>query len=76
MPALIEDSPRVHSKPRPLSHDCSHEHSLEHWLDVYWMVEEDYLFSGDTLNTPHSDDPHPKKPAKSAAHHHRSALPR
>lgn len=76
MPTLLEDAPHIQEKPRPLSHDCSHEHSLDHWLEVYWMVEEDYLFSEDTLNAPHPDEPHLKKPIKSAGHHHKSALRR
>lgn len=76
MSTLVEVTPRPHEKPHPLSHDCSHEHSLDHWLAVYWMVEEDYLFSQDTLNVPHPDAPHSKKPTRSAVHHHKSALRR
>lgn len=74
MPILVENSPGTHTRPHPPSHDCSQEHSLDHWLEVYWMVEEDYLFSGDTLNGPNG--PVMKKPIRSAVHHHKSALHR
>jgi hypothetical protein len=75
MPTLLEDVPRVGERPRPLSHDSSQEHSLDHWLEVYWMVEEDYLFSG--MDQEHdTGGTIPKRPAKSAAHHHKSALHR
>ena len=32
----------IHNKPIVLSHDSSSECSLEHWLEVYWLVEEEY----------------------------------
>jgi hypothetical protein len=76
MPTLLEEPPRVQERPDPLSHDCSHEHSLDHWLEVYWMVEEDCLFSGDIEDEPQADSIHAKQPVRSAGHHHRSALRR
>lgn len=77
MPILLEHAPQSQEKPHPLSHDCSHEHSLDHWLEVYWLVEEDYLFAKDADPEPHVAATVMKKhPAKSAAHHHRSALRR
>jgi hypothetical protein len=49
MPTLLENAPQIQERqrPDPRSHDCSHEHSLEHWLEVYWLVEEEYLFAQD-----------------------------
>ena len=32
-------------KPTLVSYDSSTECSLDHWLEVYWLVEEDYLFA-------------------------------
>jgi hypothetical protein len=34
-------------KPHPCSYDSSDECSLDHWLEVYWLVEEEYLFAKD-----------------------------
>ena len=31
---------QAESKPRPTSHDSGHECSLEHWLEVYKLVEK------------------------------------
>ncbi len=77
MPTVLEHEPHVQEKPQPLSHDCGQEHSLDHWLEVYWLVEEDYLFARDADREAHVDGTDAKKhPAKSAAHHHRSALRR
>jgi hypothetical protein len=75
MPTLLEHDPHVQEKPHPSSHDCGHEHSLDHWLEVYWLVEEDYLFAKSADCEPHVIATQTKKhPAKSAAHHHKSAL--
>ena len=27
--------------------DSGYENSLEHWLEVYWLVEEEYAFAKD-----------------------------
>lgn len=35
----------THEKPRPNSYDSGSECSLDHWLEVYWLVEEEYLFA-------------------------------
>ena len=32
-------------KPHPSSHDSGSECSLDHWLEVYWLVEEEYAFA-------------------------------
>ena len=32
-------------KPHPKSYDSSDECSLDHWLEVYWLVEEEYKFA-------------------------------
>ena len=75
MPTLIEHAPHIQEKPHPSSHDCGPEHSLDHWLEVYWLVEEDYLFAKDADHEPHAVATHEKtSAAKSAAHHHRSTL--
>lgn len=77
MPTLLEPVPHVQEKPHPLSHDCSQEHSLDHWLEVYWLVEEDYAFAKSADQEPHSGGVEARKPpAKSAVHHHKSALRR
>jgi len=72
MPTLIEHAPTIQEKPHPASHDCLQEHSLDHWLEVYWLVEEDYLFARDADREPHAHGtPTKKHSPKSAAHHHR-----
>lgn len=77
MPTVLEHAPQTEERPHPISHDCGHEHSLDHWLEVYWLVEEDYLFAKDTDHEPDAGGEDFRKPvAKSAAHHHRSALRR
>ncbi len=77
MPTVLESALHIQEKPHPSSHDCSDEHSLDHWLEVYWLVEEDYLFAKDADHEPHAEGTNTKKhPSKSAAHHHRSALRR
>lgn len=74
MPTLLEHAPQIQQKPHPSSHDCGPEHSLDHWLEVHWLVEEDYLFARDVDSEPHAGHAETKKhPPKSAAHHHRSA---
>jgi hypothetical protein len=32
-------------KAKPASYDSSYECSLDHWLEVYWLVEEEYIFA-------------------------------
>lgn len=77
MSALLEHVPHVHEKPHPASHDSGHEHSLDHWLEVYWLVEEEYLFAKDADAEPHIAEIRPPKHSpKSAAHPRRSALRR
>jgi len=77
MPTLLEPAPDIQERPHPISHDSGSEHSLDHWLEVYWLVEEDYLFARDADHEPHAPGTETKKhSAKSAAHHHRSALRR
>lgn len=36
------------SRPEILSYDCGDECSLDHWLEVYWLVEEEFEFARDT----------------------------
>lgn len=36
---------RQPEKPQPKSYDSSYECSLDHWLEVYWLVEEEYMFA-------------------------------
>lgn len=86
MPTLLEQAPQIQKKPHPCSHDCGHEHSLEHWLEVYWLVEEETTFASSAnrepalitgtvlIDIPRPGPVAPPRPAKSAAHHHRSAL--
>jgi hypothetical protein len=77
MPRLAARATHTLEQPHPSSHDCGQEHSLDHWLEVYWLVEEDYLFAKDADHEPHAAGTDTSKhPAKSAAHHHRSALRR
>ena len=35
----------IHKKPAICSHDSGSECSLEHWLEVYWLVEEEYTLA-------------------------------
>ncbi len=32
----------IQEKPIVVSHDSGSECSLEHWMEVYWLVEEEY----------------------------------
>lgn len=80
MPTFLDPVLHPQERPHPLSHDSGQEHSLDHWLEVYWLVEEDYLFAKDVDPEPHTVESRPhKQPAKSehsaknAAHHRRSA---
>jgi len=56
MAAVLEIAPHTEDKPHPISYDSAHEHSLDHWLEVYWLVEEDYVFAKDTDPEPHAGD--------------------
>jgi len=31
----------------PSLHGSSYEYTLEHWLEVHWLVEEEYQFAKD-----------------------------
>jgi len=67
MPTLAEHVPHTQERPHPASHDCGHEHSLDHWLEVYWLVEEDYVFAKDVDPEPHAQEiPPAKHPRRSA----------
>lgn len=53
MQAMIEEeviltTGNVQSRPEILSYDCGDECSLDHWLEVYWLVEEEFEFARDT----------------------------
>jgi hypothetical protein len=77
MPTVLEHAPHVQPRPHPISYDCGQEHSLDHWLEVYWLVEEDYLFAKDADREPHAGATAANnRPAKSAARPHRSTLRR
>jgi len=56
MPAILEVVPHKQEKPHPNSYDSGHEHSLDHWLEVYWLVEEDYVFAKNTDPEPHVNE--------------------
>jgi hypothetical protein len=49
MQRLQEIDSAVHfhtdEKPKLISYDSSAECSLDHWLEVYWLVEEEYIFA-------------------------------
>jgi hypothetical protein len=49
MPGVVEEvsftEVEIHEKPTVLSHDSGLECSLEHWLEVYWLVEEEYTLA-------------------------------
>jgi len=82
MPAVSDPIPHQQERPHPVSHDSGQEHSLDHWLEVYWLVEEDYLFAKDVDPEPHTIETRPHKhPAKSehstkSASPHRRSAPR
>ncbi len=61
MPAILDPALHTQEKPHPISHDSGHEHSLDHWLEVYWLVEEDYVFAKDTDPEPHTAESRPHK---------------
>jgi hypothetical protein len=74
MPAVLEHAPHIQERPHPKSHDCAHEHSLDHWLEVHSMVEEEYFFAEFCDVTAQPDAISVRKhPARSAVHHYRSA---
>ena len=41
----MASTPKINHDTKPLvtSYDSSYECSLDHWLDVYWLVEEEYV---------------------------------
>jgi hypothetical protein len=46
--SAIEESlhpSHTEEKPHPKSYDSSDECSLDHWLEVYWLVAEEYKFA-------------------------------
>jgi hypothetical protein len=36
---------QLQHRPELISYDSSNECSLDHWLEVYWLVEEEYRFA-------------------------------
>lgn len=38
----------VQSRPELVSFDSGNECSLDHWLEVYWLVEEEFAFARET----------------------------
>jgi len=77
MPTLSEHDSHIQERPHPSSHDCGQEHSLDHWLEVYWLVEEDYLFAKSADCESHAGEAEMKEhPAKNAVHHRKSVLRR
>jgi len=81
MPTLLKPVLHMQGKPHPISHDSGQEHSLDHWLEVHWLVEEDYLFARDADSEPRMIESRPlRQPAKSehsarSADHHRRSAP-
>jgi hypothetical protein len=61
MPTSLEPVLPLQQRPHPSSHDSGNEHSLDHWLEVYWLVEEDYLFAKDTDAEPHTVESRPHR---------------
>jgi hypothetical protein len=51
MELLMEETSALIVEGRPVltSHDSGDEHSLDHWLRVYWMVEEENPLAGEIL---------------------------
>ena len=51
MEMLMEETSTLILEERPMliSHDSGEEHSLDHWLKVYWMVEEENLVAEELL---------------------------
>lgn len=39
--------PDVEARPTLSSYDSNDECSLDHWLEVYWLVEDEYIFAKD-----------------------------
>jgi hypothetical protein len=75
MPAVLEIVPPLQEKPHPNSYDSGDEHSLDHWLEVYWLVEEDYIFAKNTDPEPHTVESRPHQRAAKSEHPARSAGP-
>jgi hypothetical protein len=57
MSTVLEMIPHTQEKPHPNSYDSAQENSLDHWLEVYWLVEEDYVFAKDADSEPQVDEP-------------------
>ncbi|MGC2300536.1 MAG: hypothetical protein WA476_17130 [Acidobacteriaceae bacterium] len=56
MSTVLEIVPHTQEKPQPTSYDSAPEHSLDHWLEVYWLVEEDYVFAKGADAEPHGGE--------------------
>lgn len=61
MPTILDPVFHPQDMPHPASHDSGPEHSLDHWLEVYWLVEEDYLFAKDVDPEPHTVESRPPR---------------
>jgi len=61
MATVLDPAFHPRQRPHPLSYDSGQEHSLDHWLEVYWLVEEDYLFAKDADSEPHTVESRPHK---------------
>jgi hypothetical protein len=44
----LEEQLHSGTKPVLISLDSGNECSLDHWLEVYWLVEEEYVFARDS----------------------------
>jgi hypothetical protein len=48
--AQLNSEQHLHSETKPvlISLDSGNECSLDHWLEVHWLVEEEYIFAKDS----------------------------
>lgn len=45
MEEILLTTRTVQSRPEILSFDSGEECSLDHWFEVYWLVEEEFAFA-------------------------------
>ncbi|HLJ79812.1 MAG TPA: hypothetical protein VKT75_20515 [Acidobacteriaceae bacterium] len=45
MEEILLTTRTIESRPEILSFDSGEECSLDHWFEVYWLVEEEYAFA-------------------------------
>ncbi len=50
-PVVTVTTSILHAQEKPvvISYDCGYECSLDHWLQVYWLVEKEDLLANNSI---------------------------